>query len=41
MQVIVGRYLQSFRDFPPRQAPGSFSVGDALKRLTTGATSNN
>ena len=40
-QAIVGRYLQSFRDFPPRQAPGSFSVGDALQRLTTGATSNN
>jgi arylsulfatase len=40
-QAIVGRYLQSFRDFPPRQAPGSFSVGDALQRLRAGATSNN
>lgn len=39
-QAIVGRYLQSFRDFPPRQAPGSFSVGDALQRLRAGATSN-
>ena len=30
-QAIVGRYLQSFRDFPPRQAPGSFSVGTRCK----------
>jgi len=40
-QAIVGRYLQSFREFPPRQAPGSFSVGDALQRLRAGATSGN
>ena len=29
-QAIVGRELQTFKDFPPRQKPGSFSVGDAM-----------
>ena len=32
--AIVGRHLATFQQFPPRQAPGSFSVGDAMKRLT-------
>ena len=32
-QAIVGRYLQTFREFPPRQRPGSFSVGEALQML--------
>jgi arylsulfatase len=40
-QAIVGRYLQSLRDFPPRQAPGTFSVGQALQRLRAGSTSDN
>lgn len=33
-QAIVGRYLQTFQEFPPRQKPGSFNVGDALKMMT-------
>ena len=33
-QTIVGRFLATFRDFPPRQKPGSFSVGEALGMLT-------
>ena len=32
--AIVGRHLATFQQFPPRQAPGSFSIGDAMKRLT-------
>jgi arylsulfatase len=32
-QAIVGRYLETFREFPPRQRPGSFSVGEALQML--------
>jgi len=32
-----GRFLATFRDFPPRQAPGSFSLGDAMARLRQGA----
>ena len=32
-QAIVGRYLQTFQQFPPRQKPGSFNVGDALRMM--------
>lgn len=34
-QAIVARFLKSFEEFPPRQKPGSFSVGDALSQLQT------
>ncbi len=33
-KTIVGRFIATFRDFPPRQKPGSFSVGEALEMLT-------
>jgi len=36
-QVYVGRFLESFKDFPPRQRPGSFSLGDAMERLRRGS----
>src|SRR5262249_57973971 len=32
-QAIVGRHIQSFVEFPPRQRPGSFSVEQALEKL--------
>ena len=35
--AIVGRYLQSFQDFPPRQRPGSFTIGRAMELLRSGA----
>ena len=31
---IVGRHLQTFQEFPPRQAPGTFNVGQIMKMLT-------
>jgi arylsulfatase len=34
-QGIVAKFMASFKDYPPRQKPGSFSVGDALSRLQT------
>ena len=34
-QEYVGAFIASFREFPPRSAPASFSVGDALKSLET------
>ncbi len=34
-QAIVGGFLKSFEEFPPRQKPASFSVGDALSHLET------
>ncbi len=30
----VGRFLATFKEFPPRQKPGSFTIGDATKALT-------
>lgn len=39
-QAFVGKYLQSFKDFPPRQAPGSFSLGAAMEKIIKGSPSN-
>ncbi len=33
-QAYVGQWLQSFRDFPPRQKPGSFSLDQVMEKLT-------
>jgi len=33
----VGQWLQSFRDFPPRQKPGSFSLDRVMESITKGA----
>jgi arylsulfatase len=33
-QVYVRNWLESFRDFPPRQRPGSFNLGDVMEKLT-------
>jgi arylsulfatase len=32
-QAIVGRYLATFQEFPPRQKPGSFSIDQAMEKL--------
>ncbi len=34
-QFIVAEFLGTFKDYPPRQKPVSFSVGDALEQLQT------
>ncbi len=39
-QAYVGKYLQSFGDFPPRQKPGSFNLGDAMSKMTEGTPNN-
>jgi arylsulfatase A-like enzyme len=33
VQSIVGKMLVSFKEFPPRQRPGSFSVDQAMQQL--------
>jgi arylsulfatase A-like enzyme len=33
-QTLVAQYIQTFKDFPPRQKPGSFSVEQVMKKLT-------
>jgi arylsulfatase len=32
-QAYVGRFLATFQEFPPRQRPGSFSLGQAMEAL--------
>ena len=31
-QMIVGEFLQTFKEFPPRQKPASFSIDQALEK---------
>jgi arylsulfatase A-like enzyme len=31
-QAIVGEFLKTFEEFPPRQSPASFSIDDALEK---------
>ena len=40
-QAFIGNWLTSFKDFPPRQKPGSFSIGDAMDKLTKPAPGSN
>jgi arylsulfatase len=39
-QALVAQHLMSFQQFPPRQKPGSFSVGEALEKLRNPPSSN-
>jgi arylsulfatase A-like enzyme len=38
-QAVVGKYLETFKDFPPRAKAASFTVGDAMDKImaTAGA----
>ena len=40
-QVFVGQWLSSFKQFPPRQKPASFSLDQVMDTLTTTATGSN
>jgi arylsulfatase A-like enzyme len=35
--AYVGQWLQSFREFPPRQKPGSFNLDRVMEAITSGA----
>jgi hypothetical protein len=35
VQMIVGQFLQTFKEFPPSQKSGSFSVDQVLDQLTS------
>jgi len=35
--AYVGQWLQSFKDFPPRQEPGSFSLDKVMESISRGA----
>ncbi|HSD69212.1 MAG TPA: arylsulfatase [Woeseiaceae bacterium] len=34
--AYVGQWLQSFKDFPPRQKPGSFNLENVMEAVTSG-----
>jgi len=36
--AYVGQWLQSFREFPPRQKPGTFNLDRVMEAITAGAT---
>jgi len=38
--AYVGQWLQSFREFPPRQKPGSFNLDHVMEKLTANAGNN-
>ena len=35
-QQYVGQFLASFKEFPPSQKPGSFSLDQVLEKLQSG-----
>jgi hypothetical protein len=39
-QALVAQHLESFKQFPPRQKPGSFSVEQAMEKLRNPPSSN-
>ena len=39
--TFVGQWLQSFREFPPRQKPGTFSLNRVMEAITSGAQKGN
>ena len=39
-QTIVGQFLTTFQEFPPRQRPGSFSVDQAMDMLMNQKSAN-
>lgn len=36
-QAYVGKFLATFKEFPPSQRPGSFSIDQAMEKLQAGA----
>jgi arylsulfatase len=35
----VGNWLQSFKEFPPRQKPGSFNLNRVMEAVSAGSQS--
>ena len=40
VQAFVAQFLQTFREFPPRQPPGSFSLDQVIAKMKAGANAN-
>jgi arylsulfatase len=39
-QAYVGNFIGTFKEFPPRQTPGSFNLDGVLKKLQSGGGNN-
>jgi hypothetical protein len=37
----VAKWLESFKEFAPRQKPASFALDQVMEQLTTGGTASN
>jgi len=33
-QALVGQWLQTFKDYPPRQRPAKFNLDEVMQKLT-------
>jgi hypothetical protein len=40
-QAIAAKWLESFKDFPPRQKPASFSLADVMEKMETARPNQN
>jgi arylsulfatase len=40
-QAVVAKYLESFKEFPPRAKAASFTVSDAMDKITTASPGQN
>ena len=40
-QAVVAKYIESFKEFPPRAKAASFTVSDVMEKLTIGNPSKN
>jgi hypothetical protein len=39
-QAVVAKYLESFKEFPPRAKAATFTVSDAMEKIMESATKN-
>jgi len=39
-QTIVGQFLATFKEYPPRQKAASFTVDQVMEKLTSGISSS-
>jgi hypothetical protein len=40
VSAYVAKWVQSFKDFPPRQKPGSFNLDNVMEAVTAGPGGN-
>ena len=40
-QAIAARWLESFKEFPPRQKPASFSLDEVMQKMETARANQN